>query len=327
MRNSYYTLFFRLLFFALAVLILGYCVYEKQWIWLGAGIIALFVSTRGLYRHYKRNNQKVAFMFDAIDNNDFSFRFSPSSGIHDDEIVNDALNRIIQILHQAKSDAVQKEKYYEMILSSVSTGIVVFEDSGYVFQTNSEALRLLGLNVFTHIKQLGFVDEHLREVVENMRAGEKEQVSFVNERGTVNLSIRASDMLLREKHVRILAINDINSELDEMEIDSWIRLTRVLTHEIMNSVTPIASMSETMLSLDREIDGTVRDGLEVINTTCNGLLSFVDSYRRFTHIHPNQPLSCEKTGKAHHSSPVTSRSIQHYYQRPHRTGRTDPLCR
>src|SRR5690606_23678247 len=119
----------------------------------------------------------------------------------------------------------------------------------------------------------GFVDEHLREVVENMRAGEKEQVSFVNERGTVNLSIRASDMLLREKHVRILAINDINSELDEMEIDSWIRLTRVLTHEIMNSVTPIASMSETMLSLDQKIDGTVRDGLEVINTTCNGLLS------------------------------------------------------
>lgn len=289
MRNSYYTLSLRLLFFAFAVLILGYCVYEKQWIWLGAGIIVLFISARGLYRHYKRNNQKVAFMFDAIDNNDFSFQFSPSGGIQDDEIVNDALNRVIKILHQAKADAVQKEKYYEMILSSVSTGIVVFEDSGYVFQTNSEALRLLGLNVFTHIKQLGFVDEHLREVVENMRAGEKEQISFVNERGTVNLSIRVSDMLLREKHVRILAINDINSELDQMEIDSWIRLTRVLTHEIMNSVTPIASMSETMLSLDQEIDGTVRDGLEVINTTCNGLLSFVDSYRRFTHIPTPKP--------------------------------------
>ena len=77
------------------------------------------------------------------------------------------------------------------------------------------------------------------------RPGDKLQTRLSNERGTVNLSIRVSDITIRQEHFRILALNDINNELDEKEIDSWIRLTHVLTHEIMNSVTPITSLSDT----------------------------------------------------------------------------------
>ena len=89
--------------------------------------------------------------------------------------------------------------------------------------------------------------------------------------------------------VRILAINDINSELDDKEIDSWIRLTRVLTHEIMNSVTPITSLSDTLLSLHQNADDEIRNGLEVISTTGKSLISFVESYRKFTHIPTPEP--------------------------------------
>lgn len=96
-------------------------------------------------------------------------------------------------------------------------------------------------------------------------------------------------MTLQDKHVRILAINDINSELDDKEIDSWIRLTRVLTHEIMNSVTPITSLSDTLLSLHQNADDEIRNGLEVISTTGKSLISFVESYRKFTHIPTPEP--------------------------------------
>ena len=96
-------------------------------------------------------------------------------------------------------------------------------------------------------------------------------------------------MTLQEKHVRILAINDINSELDDKEIDSWIRLTRVLTHEIMNSVTPITSLSDTLLSIHEDADSEIRNGLEVISTTGKSLISFVESYRKFTHIPTPEP--------------------------------------
>ena len=147
----------------------------------------------------------------------------------------------------------------------------------------------MGLSVFTHVKQLARIDEKLQTTIANILPGDKHQISFVNERGTVNLSIRVSEMTLQEKHVRILAINDINSELDDKEIDSWIRLTRVLTHEIMNSVTPITSLSDTLLSIHEDADSEIRNGLEVISTTGKSLISFVESYRKFTHIPTPEP--------------------------------------
>ena len=139
------------------------------------------------------------------------------------------------------------------------------------------------------VRQLNKVDIQLMKKIEFCRPGDKIQTSFNNERGTINLSIRVSGITVREEQLRILAFNDINSELDEKEIDSWIRLTRVLTHEIMNSVTPITSLSETLLSLADTRDEEIRRGLQTISTTGKGLLSFVESYRRFTRIPTPEP--------------------------------------
>ena len=125
--------------------------------------------------------------------------------------------------------------------------------------------------------------------VENCRPGDKLQVTFHNERGTVNLSIRVSEINVRKEHLRILALNDINTELDEKEIDSWIRLTRVLTHEIMNSVTPITSLCDTLLSMSESKDEEISHGLQTISATGKGLLSFVESYRQFTRIPTPEP--------------------------------------
>lgn len=204
--------------------------------------------------------------------------------------INRALNRVGRILYNVKSETVQQEKYYELIMDCVNTGVLVLNENGAVYQKNNEALRLLGLNVFTHIRQLNKVDIQLMKKIEFCRPGDKIQTIFNNERGTINLSIRVSGITVREEQLRILAFNDINSELDEKEIDSWIRLTRVLTHEIMNSVTPITSLSETLLSLADTRDEEIRRGLQTISTTGKGLLSFVESYRRLPVSRPrNHP--------------------------------------
>lgn len=228
-------------------------------------------------------------MFDAIDNSDYAFKYATHGRWSNDKMVNESLNRITRILFQAKAEAVQKEKYYELIMNSINTGIIVIDDSGYIYQTNNEALRLLGLPVFTHVKQLRKVDEHLEALMNDIKPGDKQQITFNNERGTIHLSIRVSEMTLQEKHVRIMAINDINNELDDKEIESWIRLTRVLTHEIMNSVTPITSLSDTLISMHENINEEVYDGLQVISATGKSLISFVESYRKFTHIPTPQP--------------------------------------
>lgn len=289
LKEVYHNFHLRLAVFVLLTIAGTYFALRQEWMWF---VPILFVWAF-LFRHIllsdKRNAQKVAFMFDAIDNSDFAFQYATRGRSSNDKLVSESLNRITQILFQAKADAVQKEKYYELIMNSVNTGVIVLDDNGVIFQTNNEALRLLGMTVFTNVRQLARIDENLEKTIRNIQPGDKHQISFTNERGNVHLSIRVSEMTLQERHVRILALNDINSELDDKEIDSWIRLTRVLTHEIMNSVTPITSLSDTLLSLHQNADDEIRNGLEVISTTGKSLISFVESYRKFTHIPTPEP--------------------------------------
>lgn len=289
LKGIYYSLTFRLSLLMGITATLTYLAIGKEWVWFVFWAIWWLVVLQLLRKLYRRNAEKVAFMFDAIDNSDYAFKYATRGRSSNDKLVSESLNRITQILFQAKAEAIQKEKYYELIMNQVNTGIIVEDEKGNIFQTNNEALRLLGLTVFTHSRQLGRIEENLEKLINTVQPGDKHQISFVNERGTVHLSVRVSEMTLQEKYVRIIAINDINSELDDKEIESWIRLTRVLTHEIMNSVTPITSLSETLLSLHQNADAEVRDGLEVISSTGKGLIAFVESYRKFTHIPTPQP--------------------------------------
>lgn len=262
---------------------------NRDFIWMGLSLCLLLFSIWWQLSLYRIHTKRVLFMIDALENNDSAIHFPEEQIMPETREINRALNRVGRILYNVKSETVQQEKYYELIMDCVNTGVLVLNENGAVYQKNNEALRLLGLNVFTHIRQLNKVDTQLMKKIEFCRPGDKIQTIFNNERGTINLSIRVSGITVREEQLRILAFNDINSELDEKEIDSWIRLTRVLTHEIMNSVTPITSLSETLLSLADTRDEEIRRGLQTISTTGKGLLSFVESYRRFTRIPTPEP--------------------------------------
>lgn len=243
------------------------------------------------HRHYRRHTRRVLFLLDAIENNDNTLHFAEGGDYDDDRLVNRALNRVAHILYNVKAETAQREKYYELILDCIGTGVLVLNDNGAVYQKNGEALRLLGLDILTHVSQLNRVDARLARTIASCRPGDRLQAAFSNERATVNLSVRVSDITVHNEHLRILALNDINSELDEKEIDSWSRLTRVLTHEIMNAVTPITSLSDTLLTLVPEAatHEELRNGLQTISNTGKGLLAFVESYRRFTRIPTPEP--------------------------------------
>ena len=188
-KRLYNSLTFRLI--VLATLVAVTTVFVVQQRWIVATVSLLFVAfafgwTVQLYRH---NLRKVSFMFDAVDNNDYAFHYATTRHATEERIINESLNRILQILLQAKADAKEREKYYEMIINSVNTGIIVIDEKGFVLQQNSESLRLLGLPVFTHIRQLERIDNKLAERFTDLRPGEKYHLSFNNERGAVNLSL------------------------------------------------------------------------------------------------------------------------------------------
>lgn len=281
--------FFRLfvvLILALACLLL---VQQRNWLWLCVSLPAFIVSIVWFYRLYTYNTRKVAFLLDAIENDDPAVRFYEHVSNDDNSMVNIMLNRIARILYNVKQETAQREKYYELILNFVDTGIIVLNSSGAVYQKNNEAMKLLGLNILTHVKQLSRISDELMQTVEKALPGEKFQIQFHNERGSVHLSLRVSGIKIKEEELRIIALNDINRELDEREIDSWIRLTRVLTHEIMNSLTPVTSLSETLLALPGAENEEMKQGLEAIHTTGKGLINFVMSYRKLTRLPSPEP--------------------------------------
>ena len=288
-KRLYNSLTFRLTVLAALVAASTVFVMQHRWIAATASLLSVAFAFGWCVQLYRRNLRKVSFMFDAVDNNDYAFHYATARHAAEERIINESLNRILQILLQAKADAKEREKYYEMIMNSVNTGIVVINEKGFVLQQNSESLRLLGLPVFTHIRQLERIDEKLAERFTDLQPGEKYHLSFRNERGAVNLSIRVSETVLKGERVKLIAMNDIHGEMEDKEVDTWIRLTRVLTHEIMNSVTPITSISSTLLSRHDEMKEELRNGLELISDTGKGLISFVESYRRFTHIPTPQP--------------------------------------
>lgn len=261
----------------------------KNWLWFPIAIFVWLWSVWKLYRLYVQNNQKVAFLLDAIENDDQAVRFYENINNKDNSQVNRMLNRIAHILYNAKIDIVQREKYYELILDFVETGIVVLNTKGAVYQKNRKATELLGLEVFTHIKQLATISDELLDIFTTAKPGDKLQASFTTEQGQVHLMMRVSGITIKDEQLRIIALSDINRELDEREIDSWIRLTRVLTHEIMNSLSPVTSLSETLLNLPSAQDDEMHQGLETIHTTGKGLINFVKSYRRLTRLPSPEP--------------------------------------
>lgn len=232
-------------------------------------VLLLVVSVAGyirLYRHYRRNIKKVIFLFDAIDNVEFSFNFPMQGVSKNDRILHQSLNRIKAFLQHTREEQMEREKYYEKILNMVDAGIMVVDSHDNVLQHNQAALRLLDTDVLTHLNQ---VREKLKDE---------------------HLSKHETATMIKDKPVRIIAISDVSHELSNQEIDSWIKLIRVLTHEIMNTITPVTSLSETLLKeLGEKEENDLRIGLETIHKTGTELLSFVNNYRRFTHVPQPQP--------------------------------------
>ena len=265
-------------------------VIERNWLWLIVTLPILVWAVWSFYRLYTCHTRQVAFLLDAIENDDPSIHFYEHVADKHSSKVNAMLNRIAGILQSVKQETVQREKYYELIMDFVETGIVVLDEQGAVFQKNRKALALLGLQVLTHVRQLSQKSATLEKVLSEAMPGQKMQVEYPTRRGMMNLSVRVSGITIQGKSLRIIALNDINRELDEREIDSWIRLTRVLTHEIMNSLTPVTSLSETLLALPvSQQDEELRQGLETIRITGKGLVNFVTSYRRLTRLPVPEP--------------------------------------
>ncbi len=283
-KGTAYKLAWYLLCLLVAAIVAVYGFVKGYYPLLIVAIPAIAGFIYATFRLFSQNIRKLTFLFNAIANGDYSFQFTEYNAPASDNLLNQSLNRIRDLLLAEKNNIARMEAYYELIINSVNTGILVVNENGSIFQSNQEAHRLLRLSILTHIRQLSRIDESLPAIFQSLQTTERRQIDFPTELGTQSLLLQASEIAVKGKMLKIVAINEIGSELDEREVESWIKLTRVLTHEIMNAITPITSLSDTLLDLPEHSTDKLKQGLQTIKTTGNGLLAFVDSYRKFTRI-------------------------------------------
>ena len=257
------------------------------------GCVAVAFAVFAVWRmsnHYRNYNLNILFLLNALENGDYSFHFSVTKLSRREKELNAMLNRIKDILAAARREVMDNERFLGLVVESVSTGIVITDDNGGVRRANAAAMRMLGMNVFTHIKQLAGIDPSLPPLLDSLSPEDKAQVHIPNEREEQSISLQMNRIELKKGGVRVFILSNIGSELEAQEMESWIKLIRVMTHEIMNAVAPITSLSDTLLTASREpgatggLSATTTEALETINSTARGLLSFVESYRKFTGI-------------------------------------------
>ena len=251
------------------------------WIALGGVVIAAltYIVTRAATR--RKIIGKIDFMSDALDSGETAFRYSESRWRN--RRLNKSLNRLRSIFEAEKADIRERERYFGTMLDHVQSGVIVI-DGEKIDYSNTVAKGFLGMAEISSLRQIGRISPDLANAFREASEMES-RASFISERGTVQFSISACTARLHGKEVSIVTFNDITREMENNESESWTRLIRVLTHEIMNTVTPVASLSSALSqNMDSYSAEDIRSALGTIASSSEGLISFVQSYRSLTHI-------------------------------------------
>ncbi len=256
--------------------------------WIVGGTFLILLALYLYIRSQKKLKESCNLILEAIRNNDYSFRL-PADSLGGAKSLQQTLNEFGKLMGEQKQAMEQHERFYEQILSSVTTGIIVLNDQNKIVQVNKAATTLFDLPVLVTISQLKKFGAETIVRIFDMQAGEKKQIQLKTSKGEIQLSIRVVKTVLNLQPVRIFILNDIRDEMEGKELESWIKLTRVLTHEVMNSLAPISSITETFLSRKDVVDSPLYEGLYAIHETSTGLINFVDSYRKFSSLQDPHP--------------------------------------
>jgi len=297
-RNFYFQIVFRVVLIVLPSMAAGWLIASEQSLTL---ILLCFffvvIVIINLIKYLNSTNRKISYFLESVQNEDSTLSFP--TNITDKPIreIYQGLNKVNKQIQQLKIEGRQQEHYFQTLLEHVATGIVTFNSKGFVLHANSAAKKMFGIEILTHINQLERVNRNLFQAIKNIQPFEQKLVSVTTERGIIQLSLKSTSFKAKDNELILLSVQDIRNELDEKELDSWMKLIRVLMHEIMNSIAPITSLSESLSKfftldgrpvLPQEVDEktiqtTIR-GLDVIKEQGNGLMLFVESYRKLTRL-------------------------------------------
>jgi len=251
-----------------------------------------------LIYYVEKTNEKLIRFLNGVSFNDFSLTFADNELGSSFRDLNRAFNRIIEQFKSERADRQESVRYLETVVHHVGVGLLVFNNRGEVTLFNITAKRMLNIPGLIQINALREIQPKLYDTITKLRGGERSLVSFHLNNSRHQWAVHAAEFVMHETNYKMVSLQNISGELEEKEMEAWQNLTQVLAHEIMNSITPIASLSETVHSflsekiekgsdnstIDNETVQDVDEALTTIKNRSYGLMRFVQSYRDFTQI-------------------------------------------
>jgi len=251
-----------------------------------------------LIRYVEKVQGEIANFLKAIKYRDFNITYSENNSSRSSARLYHAFNEILDSFRLVKIEKEIHYQYLQNIIQHVSVALLCYQDDGEIVMMNRAAHELLGRPYLGKIDMLQRFHEPLYEEIISMSPEDQSLVKLVMKGAMVQLSIRKSTFKLKNQTYKLISFQNIKAELEAQELDSWQKLIRVLTHEIMNSVTPIVSLaasikdsltdgSENMIPLDEVEEDRAEDlleGIKAIETRSKGLLRFIHAYRNLTRV-------------------------------------------
>jgi nitrogen fixation/metabolism regulation signal transduction histidine kinase len=291
--------------FVIAFSIAGtYFFFEKQAYVLSAlAFVFLVGSVFNIINYFNNLNRWIGYFLLGVENEDTSLKMPTKSGNKAIDDVYNRIDRLNQLFKQTKVDISTQEQYYRSVMDQSSTGLFSVNEKGRVININPAAIKMTNLQNSHHINSLKTIDPVLPDFIMNLERKPNQQSTIFENQYGQKLFFKLSEIKTSKETIRLVAVSDITKELDNGEVDAWIKLARTLSHEIMNNITPITTLSKVVLGYfinmgkakettdidSKTISNTIK-GLTVIEERSLGLMNFVENYRKFTKL-PEPKLS------------------------------------
>lgn len=294
LQRFYYNIIFRIIFLSVTALLF-------TWSWTNMHNLFTFVTTGVLFAvqvflliiFINRVNRDLNQFFISLKSGDLTTGITGSAKQSMRESLQKIVNEILQSIEKVKIEREYHYQYLQQVVEHVDVGLISFEENGRVDIANRAIKSMLKLYSIKNIRNLNTIHADFENNLNQIQSGQHRMMVIDIGENILHLILRATEFKLHDKNFKLVSVQNIQTELDEKELTSWQKLIRVLTHEIMNSVSPISSLATTLSRIFRfnnrtvevnelsknQVDDTAR-GLEIIGKRSKGLLQFVKQYRK-----------------------------------------------
>jgi len=301
--NKFFTnVLIRVTFIVLSSVILGIVLQhlDRGFYYTLTGMLCLIILQSWLLvNQVNKTNTDLEKFFSSVQDHDSSVRFSENSKFDSFEKLHDKMNNLNTIIQNVKIQNERTSQFLQSVVSHVDIGLLSFDINGRIEICNKAAIRYFNVQQLHQLSSLKTSDDELFQVIQNIKPGQEILHKMNIDSLLQSILVKATELKFENNVIKIVSFQDITNELDKKELDSWQRLIRVLTHEIMNSISPITSLTSVISGyfkkkdednpiplklIDRQIVSKTLSGLNTIEETGKGLLDFVDKYRSLTSL-------------------------------------------